>query len=268
MKKRLMALLLALTLCLCAAVPVWAAEIPAERLLPRLVDDADLLSSSDEDSVLSKLDKISEALEFDVVIVTTDTLGGKSPRAFADDFFDYNGYGFGPDADGILLLVSTEDRDWYISTCGYGITAFTDAGIDYIGDRLVEKLGEEHYFDACLVFADLCEDFVKQARTGSPYDRGSLPKEPFKFFGTLLVCLLLGFGVALIVVFVMKAQLKSVHSKAAAADYVRAGSLNITDSHELFLHRRVDRRAKPKDSGSSTHRSSSGRSHGGGGGKF
>ena len=30
------------------------------------------------------------------------------------DFFDYNGFGIGPDADGILLMISMEDRDWEI----------------------------------------------------------------------------------------------------------------------------------------------------------
>ncbi len=43
--------------------------------------------------------------------------------------YDYCEYGYGADKDGVLLLISTEDNDVYISTCGYGITAFTDAGI-------------------------------------------------------------------------------------------------------------------------------------------
>jgi len=93
MKKFFSVLLLLLVIT--AAVPAPAAAIPDTRQLPRLVDQADLLSSSEERALLKELDEVSERLGFDVVVVTAMTLGGKSPRAYADDFFDYNGYGFG-----------------------------------------------------------------------------------------------------------------------------------------------------------------------------
>ena len=70
--------------------------------------------------------------------VTADTINGETPMAYADDYYDYNGYGAGADNDGILLLLSMEDRDWWISTTGYGIDAFTDYGIDVIGDEIVK----------------------------------------------------------------------------------------------------------------------------------
>jgi len=65
----------------------------------------------------------------------------------------------------------------------------------------------------------------------------------------------------------MKGQLKSVRFKSAASDYTKAGSMNVTESRDLFLYRTVSRREKPRENsgGSSTHTSSSGRSHGGGG---
>lgn len=53
---------------------------------------------------------------------------------------------------------------------------------------------------------------------------------------------------------------------------MKAGSMNITESRDMFLYDTVTRTAKPKDNdsggGSSTHTSSSGSTHGGGGGKF
>ena len=109
-----------------------SSQIPEERNLPRLVDDAGLLSDSEEEELLGELDEISERQEFDVAVVTVNSLEGKTAEAYADDFYDYHGYGFGTDHDGILLLVSMEARDWHITTTGYGITAFTDAGIEYI----------------------------------------------------------------------------------------------------------------------------------------
>ena len=69
----------------------------------------------------------------------------------------------------------------------------------------------------------------------------------------------------------LKGKLKTVRRQAEAAEYVKTGSMKVTQSRDLFLYKHIDRHAKPKEStsgGSRTHTSSSGRTHGGGGGKF
>ena len=261
MKKRIFSVLLALLLCLCMAIGAFATE-PAVN---RLVDGAELLTAEEEAALLGKLDEISARQNMDVVIVTTNTLGGKTPMEYADDYYDYNGYA----ADGVLLLVSMEDRDWWISTSGYGITAFTDAGIEYIGEQFIWELGEGYYADAFTIFAETCDAFITQARTGEPYDSHNLPEEPFDPVFWIIVSLVIGFIIALIATGIMRAKLKSVRSKHQAADYVRPGSMKVTQATEFFLYSNVKRIPKPQStSGSGTHFSSSGRSHGGGGGKF
>ncbi len=234
---------------------------------PLLVDEANLLSDSEEDVLLETLEDISYKHQMDIVVVTAKSLQGYSPRNYADDFYDYNGYA----EDGILLLISMEDRDWYISATGYGITVITDAGLEYISNRFLDNLSDGYYYDAFMTYAQLCDSFIAQAKTGSPYDVGNLPKGEYPFGFNLFISLVIGFIVALIVTGVMRSQLSSVHFQGGAKNYVKTGSLHVTNSREIFLYRQVHRRAKPKQNssgGSSTHRSSSGRSHGGGGGKF
>ena len=244
--------------------------LPSE--LSRVVDMADLLNDSEEAALLSKLNEISIRQQVDVVVVTTNTLDGKIAMDYADDFYDYNGYGFGETHDGILLLVSMEDRDWWISTTGYGITAVTDAGIEYISEKFLPDLSDGNYADAFATYAELCDSFITQAKTGEPYDVNNMPKEPFNTFMSCIIALGVGFVVARIATGSMKNKLKTVRSQPAAEEYVKKGSMVVTDSSDLFLYSHVDRRAKPKDNdsggGSSTHSSSSGTSHGGGGGKF
>lgn len=266
-KKRILTVLFALILCMVVVIPTFAASD-----LPRLVDNADLLTDSEESTLLSKLNEISERQQTDVVVVTADTLDGKTPMDYADDFYDYNGYGFGADKDGVLLLVSLEDRDWWMSTTGYGITAITDAGIEYISEKFLSDLSDGDYADAFTTYAELCDDFFTQARSGQPYDTGHMPKQPFNIARNLLIALIVGFVIALLATGVMKGKLKTVRFQSAASNYVKANSMNVTESRDMFLYTHVDRRAKPKDtdssSGSSTHTSSSGSTHGGGGGKF
>ena len=261
MKKRFLPLLLILIMVLSVSSPALAAS-------PRLTDDADLLSTAERTKLQSMLDEISNRQQFDVVIVTVDSLVGKSPMEYADDCYDYNGYG----SDGVLLLVSMEYRDWWISTTGFGITAITDAGCDYISDKFLPYLSSGDYYTAFSTFARLCDEFVTQAKNGNAYDTGNLPKSPFPLLQNLAISLAVGFILAFICVSVMKSKLKTVRRQSAANSYIRAGSFSITDKRDMFLYSKVDRRIKPQpqssSGGSSVHTSSSGMSHGGRGGKF
>lgn len=225
----------------------------------RLVDNADLLTVSEEAEIGAMLDAVSEQYQMDVVIVTTDSTDGKSPMAYADDFYDYNGYGYGASYDGVLLLISMEDRDWWISTTGRAINAFSDSTIDLIGEAMLDDLSRGRYSKAFETFAEECAYYIDGEINGFPFDFGF----------NLIVAVVIGLVAALIVTGIMRGQLKSVRRQAAASDYVRFNSLKVTQSNEIFLYRNVSRiRKASSSSGSSTHRSSSGRSHGGGGGKF
>ena len=271
MKKKVLTLLFMLVLCLCIATPAFAQTDGFASEYERVQDLAGLLSGNEEASLVTKLNELSERQKMDIIVLTTDTLNGKTPRDYADDIYDYGNFGYGESKDGALLLISTEDNDWYISTCGYGITVFTDAGIQYIGEQIKEDLSDGDFSEAFDKFAGLCDDFITQARTGEPYDVKNLPKEPLSLIW-IPIAIVAGFILSLIIVGRMKAKLKTVRFQPAANSYMKAGSMNITESRDMFLYNTVTRTAKPKDNdsggGSSTHTSSSGSSHGGGGGKF
>ncbi len=268
MKKKIASILLLLVLCLSMVVPAFAENGFADEYY-RVIDMADLLTDDQEQALLSQLDEISLRQHFDVTVITAETLEGYTVQDYADALFEHCSYGYGDSRDGVLLLISMEDRDWYIATHGYGITAFTDAGIEYIGKQLKSDLSAGDYAAAFRRYGELCDDFVTQARSGDPYTRSSLPKEPLATMW-LFISICLGVAIALAVVGGMKGQLKTVRRQAAAASYLRPGSLQVTDSREMFLYTNVTQTARPKndDSGSSTHTSSSGDTFGGGGGKF
>ena len=239
---------------------------------PLLVDDAGLLSTSEKKDLLDLLSEVSEKNKLNVAIVTVNTTGRKSARDFADDYFDENGYGYGDSEDGILLLIAMREREWYITTAGRAIRIFTDAGLDYIGDRVADHLSDGEYAKGFETFADLCDDYIAQAKTGAPYDNGNLPKGDFPLGENLLISAIIGIVVGLVSVCVMASKLKTVRSKAGASDYTKKGSFNVTEMRDLYLYRTVSSTPRADTShsggGSSTHRSSSGVSHGGRGGRF
>lgn len=281
--KRRNGILFALAFALCTVFSLSAiAVLPASAAgdLPRLVDQADLLSDDEESSLSDTLDEISERQQLDVVVVTVNSLEGETAMAYADDFYDYNGYGFGDGRDGIILLISMGERDWCMSTRGYGITVFTDAGQAYISDQFVSDLHEGDYAAAFTNFAELCDDYITQANTGEPYDVDHLPDDTFEPVWGFLTALGIAFIISLIATGIMRGQLKSVYSQSAADNYIKQGSMQLTKKNDLFLYKHIDRTKKAESTssnssnssgssgGSRTHTSSSGATHGGSSGKF
>ena len=243
------------------------------------VDDANLLEDTEEAELEQILEEISMRQNCDVVIVTVDSLDGKSAMEYADDYFDYNGYGYGAEKDGILFLIAMEDCDWWISTHGsYGISSFTDAGIDYMSEQFLPSLSDGDYYEAFTTYANLCDEFLMSASEGEPYDVGNLPEDE-KGPGFYVVAgglgILVGFLISLIMAQAEKKKLKTIYMKKSAGQYESKNSLKLTRKKDTMVRTYVTTVVIPKNDdnshsggGSTTHVSSSGHSHGGGGGKF
>lgn len=247
-------------------------ETAVARSGERLVDMADILSDEEEANVAAKLDAISENQKMDVAVVTVDSLNGQSAMDYADHYYEANQLGYGENKDGVLLLVAMDESKWWMTTSGFGITAITDAGIEYISERFLSNLSSGEYEEAFVAFADTCDEFITQAKTGEPFDLNHMPKEPFNVGFSAVISIVIGFVIAFIITSVMKSKLKTVRRQSAASEYVDKNSLNIVYANEFFLHRDVSETRKEDNDrsggGSSTHTSDSGSTFGGGGGSF
>lgn len=272
MSRKLLTLLMTLSLALCfALIPVNA------ETLPRVVDGADLLTDAEEQQLTQKIAQIAADYTFDAVIVTQQSFGGKNAVAYADDYFDYNGYGYGGGYDGILLALCMDERDWAISTCGYGLIAFTDYSTDLMGENIVPYLSDGAYFEAFDLFLDMTADTLEQAKTGMPYDTDNLNPIYDAAAGTSLAWLLIpalpiAFVIALLIALGFKHQLKTARPQRAARNYVQKGSFRLHNSRDIYLYSNTTRtkieRSSSSGGGTTSHTSSSGRSHGGSSGKF
>ena len=287
MNKKIISILFALILCFCSVISAFAVDETAPssseeettvepgfaETCYRLQDLAKIFNSLEREELNEKLDEISHKNKLDITVCFTNSLEGKTIADYAKEQYENYEFGYGENKDGIMLLVSFESNDWYIATRGYAINAFTEAGIQYIGEKIKPDLADGHYYDVVDTYIEICDRFITDAKNGNPYggsadanttdDDGSVLPAPM----WILVSIGAGLVVALIVVGSMKRKLKTVNKQTAANNYLRSGSLNITESNDIFLYSNVTRSAKPKND-SSTHESSSGNSYGGGGGKF
>ncbi len=233
-----------------------------------VVDDGNLLSSVEEAMLEKTLEEISTRQQLDVVVVTVDSLEGKSAMAYADDYFDYQGYGQGSSYDGILFLLSMEYGDYWTTTTGRAIDIFNDNALIAIENSMIEYLRDGEMYVGFVDFAESCDTYIEYYNNeGTVYEA---PVEIDFFYVGLAG--LIGLFIAALVVAGMAGQLKSVKSQPTAHDYVKDNSYILDKKQDIFLYKTMSVRARPKKTsssgGSRTHRSSSGRSHGGRGGRL
>lgn len=273
--------LIAASLCTSALIggaPLLATPVLAEESSKvskdYVVDNADLLTQTEENELSEKLQDISDELQFDVVVVTTNSIGSKTATEYADDYFDYNGYGRGSNNDGALFLVDMGDRKWAISTSGYGIEAIVDSALDDMEEEIVPYLKSGDYDGAFNEFADLTYDIVNDAKNGKSYSNSTTSTiKNHKNIGTnLIVAFSIGAGISLIIILVYRSKLKPVKFQKEAKEYIVPGRFNLRRSDDVFLYFNITKVPIPKnndsDDSGSFHSSSSGSSHGGSSGSF
>ena len=255
-----------------------------EKISGSVVDNADLLTDGEEESLKRRIAAIREEYDFDIVIVTTPSTYGKDIVSYTDDLYDYNGYGVGENKDGMMFCINMNDgagegnRDYYTSTTGFGITAFTDYAIadseSVINAAVLPYLADGDWDGAFNKYLSMAEKFLAEAKEGKPYDTG----HGYKSAKAILIGEVIAVGVAVLVAFLiasrLKASLNTAVVKTDASDYAVGGAA-ISQSYDRFRTASVTRTKIQKDDsgtrsggGSSTHFGSSGTSHGGGGGKF
>ena len=232
--------------------------VQVDRQLPLVVDLADLLTDAEENEFNEKFITFTEEYEIEIAFLTVTSLDGKTAQQFADDFYDANGYGYGENDDGFLLLyLPGEDgqRELYLTTHGDAIYKMSDDMINTMLLEMKDDIISGNYTAALDKYIAKATEYVK----------------PGVHFIWLFVFMLVGCVVALLVLNGIAAANKSVHKAFDAKVYVRSGSLVLTGRNDTFKGSYVNKDAKADDSDSgktSTHTSSSGRTHGGGGIKF
>ena len=274
-----------------ATTAPYVGKYPAgiDEELPRVADGAKLLEEPQAADLETRLREVIGQYNMDLVVVTAQGLDGKTPMEYADDFFDYGGYGWREvstdditTGSGILLLIDMAERDIWISTKGRAMSVFPDSEIDALIEAITPELGDGLFFEAFTRFCDEVEVCLATytEEHGNTYDDDynyyynsddSYGNYFYFSWPIFILVALVGLVIALAVVSSMKKKHNTIRAAAAAQNYQQ--NFNLTERQDIFLYSNTTRVKIPEPTtyssgGGGGHISSSGSSHGGGGGKF
>ena len=194
----------------------------------RVIDDADVLSVSDENALEQAIALIRDQYQFDVVLLTKATIDGKTPRYYAGDYYDYGGYGYGDTHDGIILLVVTGagigNRDYTIVNTGRGEKIFDDEAMYEIEDAMLPYLRASNYSAGMAKFVTGVE-----ARLAYMTPQNRTVRAAVVMAG-------IGLAVGLIVSLILRGQMKTVRRKVGAQSYIRDGSFQLSRVQDIYLY--------------------------------
>lgn len=214
-----------------------------------LFDECDVIDDSREAELNDILGKTAKENNLNIAVVFVNDVGGKSEEAFADDYYDDL---YGINTDGVLMLVSYNPRYFHISTSGIGIDYY-DKRIDEIIGNIKPYLSGGDEYNAVVEFNSNIAKFAY------------MPS--FNWGKTAAIAFAISLVVALIWAGIIVHGYK-VPASENATEYAKNGNINFRVKTDRYITKHVTRTKISTDSGSGTHTSSSGGTHGGGGSSF
>lgn len=172
--KGIMICLLICTFLVMGSMAVWADQTGAVSGQPRVFDQAGLFSETEIIQLEEKIAQCRKSTKMDVVIVSAYADGERSAEEYADDYYDYGGFGVGKKASGVLLLYYMDGPgqpggECYISTTGTMINMLTDERIESILDDVYGDLGNRDFAGATEHFLEDVKAYVKEGVESGQY---------------------------------------------------------------------------------------------------
>ena len=295
--KGIMICLLICTFLVMGSMAVWADQTGAVSGQPRVFDQAGLFSETEIIQLEEKIAQCRKSTKMDVVIVSAYADGERSAEEYADDYYDYGGFGVGKKASGVLLLYYMDGPgqpggECYISTTGTMINMLTDERIESILDDVYGDLGNRDFAGAAEHFLEDVKAYVKEGVESGQYtydrDTGEIVRyHSIRLYEVAIAMVIAGISAGSVCLdikkrYAMKQSSREVSNSLQA--YRADCAFHFSVAGDKMVNKYVRSVPIPRNtssgsggrghSGSSSagrstiHTSSSGRSHGGGGRRF
>ncbi|WP_018341595.1 TPM domain-containing protein [Cytophaga aurantiaca] len=191
MKGRLIALLFSL---FCLASVASPSDFPAKPNPPRLINDfAGMLSPAEVAELEQKVDRFNDSTSIEISVVIISNLGNYDISDYAFQLGELWGIGKKAKNNGVLILISKENRQAFIAT-GYGMEGvLPDMRCKRIIDAdLVPQFKRSNYFNGISFTIDAIIRYSANEYTADPkVQKGINPLYVFLFI--LIVIIVMGF---------------------------------------------------------------------------
>ena len=220
-----------------------------------ILDTSNLLSHEEWEELESRAEDISNrqhcGIYFAMVDDYTEYRDG-SVFEVTYQLYHNNQLGVGDGRDGVIVLLSMEERDYAMFVYGeYAEYAFDEYGQEKLEEKFLGFFEYDDWYGGISHYLDACDEFLTKADEGDPV-------RPSYWENILLVtglsCLVSG-----AVCFWLLRSMKTVRAKDKADTYVSKGGLHLTQQLDQFSHTTVTRtKIQKESSGGSTHSESGG----------
>ncbi len=251
---------------------VFTVRINASTEPTYVFDHAGLLTASQQANLEEKASRISSEFEIGVYIVTVEDFQAYHSDIFesAIDIYEEKSLGMGSGRDGILLLLSMAERDYYLLAHGEsGNTAFNDDAKRYLAEFFLDDFSEDDWQDGFSDYLSTSQNLMQMASEGSPYSAEYFPE--LTALG-IFASLILGVIGAFLICRAFKKKMKSVAEQSKATVYIAKNGIRFTKREDRYIRTTVSRTKiqRNNNSGGGGGSRSSGGSGGysGRGGKF
>lgn len=230
---------------------------PTQSVLACVTDSAGILTADEAASLEASAQALSSQYSCGVYVVTVDDFNTYTTEGVyecATDIYQYYDLGYGESRDGVLLLLSMEDRDYALISHGdFGNTAFTDYGKDVLSEEFLDNFADDDWYGGFSDYLTMAGTMMEAAQNGEPVDVGSDIGSSSS--GSVLKSLPAGgfFGcvVSIVTCLGFKNKMKSARKATAAAEYVTPNGVHLIAQEDIFTHTTQTREKIEKKGGTS-----------------
>lgn len=228
-------------------------------------DTINLLSNEEWETLEALAQDISQRQKCGVYFAIVDDFNDYGEGSVYDvttQIYHNNEFGYGSRRDGIIVLLSMKERDYAMFVYGdYAEYAFDSYGQMKLEETFLGLFGYDYWYDGIYNYLNTSDEFLSLADQEKPVRESYLTLILIMIAGS---CLVSG-----VICYFLMTNMKSVHKKVDADEYINAEGLNLTNKYDRYTHTTETRTKieKNNSSGGST-RSESGGGGSGRSGKF
>ncbi len=247
MKKLLLTFLAAVLMIVLLVSPALAAD------LPNVTDAAELMTEEQAATLEQMAEDIAGKYGCGVYVVTVGDyrdLEDTDVQTCAEDLYEYFDLGVGEEKNGILLMLSMEDRDYALIAFGQKAHySFTDYGSRVLAGEFLDNFRSDDWYGGFYDYVEKAGEMLALAESGTPVDdysedepEYSPPSRADRIRMSAIIGLILGVIIAAITCGVFKRQMKNAVKAVGAERYIaRENGMVMNDRYDRFTHQTVHR---------------------------